>query len=147
MTRLLLIVALFCVAVPAALAVPPAGKGKPEKSQASSQDAEKNAAKACKAERAKDPAAFKTKYGKNPNKANAFGKCVSMKAKQKDHDDDEDEAEHEDEAESNAAKKCKAERTRIGVQAFNDLHGTNHNKRNAFGKCVSKLAKAQGSSS
>ena len=150
MTRLLLILALFCVAVPAALAVPSAGKGKPEKSQASSQGAEKNAAKACKAERAKDPVAFKTKYGKNPNKANAFGKCVSMKAKDKDSDDEADEAdetEAESDAESNAARKCKAERARIGVQAFNDLHGTNPNKKNAFGKCVSKLAKAQGSSS
>jgi len=148
MTRLLLIVALFCVAVPAALAVPSAGKGKPEMSQASSQGAEKNAAKACKAERANDSAAFKTKYGKNPNKANAFGKCVSMKAKKnKDSEDEADDTEAESDAELNAAKKCKAERTRIGVQAFNDLHGTNPNKKNAFGKCVSKLAKAQGSSS
>jgi hypothetical protein len=40
-----------------------------------------NAAKACKAERAADPAAFKQKYGTNKNKSNAFGKCVSQKAK------------------------------------------------------------------
>ena len=148
--RLILIVALFCVAVPAALAVPPAGKGKPEKSQASGQGAEKNAAKAaCRAERANDPAAFKAKYGKNPNKANA-GKCVSKKAKKdknKSSEEEADDTEAESDAESNAAKRCKAERTLIGVQAFNNLHGTNHNKRNAFGKCVSKLAKAQGSSS
>ena len=39
------------------------------------------AAKACSTERAADPAAFKTKYGTNANKANAFGKCVSGKAK------------------------------------------------------------------
>ena len=148
MTRLLLSVALFCVAVPAAFAVPPAGKGKPETSQASSQGAEKNAAKACKAERGKDPAAFKTNYGTNANKRNAFGKCVSKQAKLKnDSEDEAGETEADSDAESNAAKKCKAERTRIGVEAFNNLHGTNPNKRNAFGKCVSKLAKAQGSSS
>ncbi|MCW3047979.1 MAG: hypothetical protein JWO74_2263 [Solirubrobacterales bacterium] len=40
-----------------------------------------SAAKSCKAERALDPAAFKAKYGTNANKANAFGKCVSAKAK------------------------------------------------------------------
>jgi hypothetical protein len=40
-----------------------------------------SAAKSCKAERAPDPAAFKAKYGTNANKANAFGKCVSAKAK------------------------------------------------------------------
>ena len=32
-------------------------------------------------------------------------------------------------------------------RAFNLEHGTNKNKKNAFGKCVSKLAKQQGSSS
>lgn len=40
-----------------------------------------NAAKACKAERKADPAAFKAKYGSNKDKSNAFGKCVSAKAK------------------------------------------------------------------
>ena len=88
-TRLLLILALFCVAVPAAQSVTPASNGKTHNIQASSQGAEKNAAKACKAERAKDSAAFKTKYGKNPNKANAFGECVSMKAKKDKVSEDE----------------------------------------------------------
>ena len=36
------------------------------------------AAKACKAERVADKAAFTAKYG---GKANAFGKCVSSKSK------------------------------------------------------------------
>ena len=31
----------------------------------------------------------------------------------------------------------------IGAEAFKNKYGTNHNKANAFGKCVSKLAKAQ----
>lgn len=43
----------------------------------------KSAAQACRAERSADPAAFKTKYGTNHNKSNAFGKCVSMHAKAK----------------------------------------------------------------
>ena len=46
----------------------------------------------------------------------------------------------------NAAKACKAERA-LGVQAFKDNYGTNANKANAFGKCVSKLVKAHGSTS
>ena len=40
----------------------------------------KNPAKTCKAEEAKDPAAFADKYGTNHNKKNAFGKCVSAHA-------------------------------------------------------------------
>lgn len=40
-----------------------------------------NAARTCKAERKADPAAFKAKYGTNASKSNAFGKCVSTKAK------------------------------------------------------------------
>ncbi len=39
-----------------------------------------NAAKTCKAERAQDAAAFKTTYGTNANKSNAFGRCVSKHA-------------------------------------------------------------------
>ena len=48
-------------------------------------------------------------------------------------------------AEQNAAKKCKAERgtTPASIEAFKLKYGTNANKANAFGKCVSKLAKAQ----
>lgn len=43
-----------------------------------------NAARECKKERAADPAAFRAKYGKNENGANAFGKCVSARAKNSD---------------------------------------------------------------
>ena len=39
-----------------------------------------NAAKQCKAERNRDAAAFKTTYGTNDSKSNAFGKCVSKLA-------------------------------------------------------------------
>ena len=41
----------------------------------------------------------------------------------------------------NAAKACKAERT-TDPDAFREKYGTNRNKRNAFGKCVSTHAKA-----
>jgi hypothetical protein len=40
----------------------------------------------------------------------------------------------------NAAKDCKAVRSAMGVEAFNTRYGTTANKRNAFGKCVSKTA-------
>ena len=150
MKRTLLIVSAFLVlAVPAALAAPPADRGKPEhpgKSEdAPGQSADKNAAKMCKAERGtteQSIAAFKAKYGTNANKANAFGKCVSALSKTKDQ-------ETTSAAEKNAAKKCKAERGTIAssIQAFKDKYGTNKNKANAFGKCVSKLAKEQGSTS
>jgi hypothetical protein len=39
-----------------------------------------------------------------------------------------------------AVKQCSTERTGMGVAAFKQLYGTNTNKSNAFGKCVSKLA-------
>jgi hypothetical protein len=42
----------------------------------------------------------------------------------------------------NAAKYCKALRESKGVEAFNTQYGTNTNKRNAFGKCVSSTNKA-----
>jgi hypothetical protein len=41
-----------------------------------------------------------------------------------------------------AAKKCKAERTAMGAEAF-AKYGTNHNLKNAFGKCVSSLSEAK----
>jgi hypothetical protein len=43
----------------------------------------------------------------------------------------------------NAAKYCKALRTSKGVEAFNTQYGTNPNKKNAYGKCVSSTAKTK----
>jgi hypothetical protein len=91
MKRALIVVAALSILVgPAALAAPPADKGKPENpgnsAAAPGQSTEQNAAKQCKAERGTTSTtidAFKTKYGTNKNKANAFGKCVSKLAKQK----------------------------------------------------------------
>ena len=166
-TRTLIVVAsALCLAVPAALAAPPAGNGKPEspgksaaapghsseKKQTADQPGEsgQNSAKTCKAERSQlGETAFKAKYGTNASKANAFGKCVSSKSKAKaekdEAKDDENEA-NESKAEEAAAKKCKAERTQLGETPFKAKYGTNANKANAFGKCVSKLSKAKHSS-
>jgi len=96
--------------------------------------AAENAAKACKAERAADPVAFANKYGTNKNKKNAYGKCVSGKAKE--------QVEATTTARVTAAKTCKAER-KADPAAFKAKYGTNKNKSNAFGKCVSAQAKAK----
>jgi hypothetical protein len=90
----------------------------------------KNAAKACKAERAADPAAFATKYGTNRNGRNAYGKCVSAKAREA--------ANQQTQARVNAAKTCKKLKAEQKAQ-FEQRYGTS---RNAFGKCVSKTARA-----
>jgi hypothetical protein len=158
MTRALIVIAAFLsLAGTAALAAPPADKGKPESpgksGAAPGQSAEQNSAKKCKAERASMGAEpFKNHYGTNANKANAFGKCVSSKSKSKtkaekakDEDENENEA-NESKAEEAAAKKCKAERASMGAEPFKNHYGTNANKANAFGKCVSKLSKAKSSS-
>jgi hypothetical protein len=52
--------------------------------------ADVNAAKACKTERQADPQAFADKYGKNGNKRNAFGKCVSSQKQQSSGDTSHD---------------------------------------------------------
>jgi hypothetical protein len=87
-----------------------------------------NAAKECKAERADEDFAathegksFEEFYGSNKNAKNAYGKCVSAKARA--HKEAADEQDSEDATEfKNAAKECAAE--------------VEHDK-SAFGKCVS----------
>lgn len=100
--------------------------------------AQTNAAKTCKAERAADPAAFQTKYGTGKNGKNAYGRCVSQTAKAAAAAKVADETK----ADVSAAKSCKAERA-ADPAAFKAKYGTNKNQTNAFGKCVSKTAKAQ----
>jgi len=94
----------------------------------------KSPAQQCRDERSANASGFKEKYGDNHNKSNAFGKCVSQKAKEHEDEDDND-GDNRD----NAAKLCHAERSADSA-AFTEKYGTNHNKRNAFGKCVSKTA-------
>jgi hypothetical protein len=136
--------AIVIVAIPVAIAAAP-GAQKPN----STESADGNAPKACKAERASlgvEP--FNKKYGTNHNLKNAFGKCVSGKSKGKkgDKDDKDEDQKNEDEKNENSgagAKTCKAERASIGVDAFAEKYGTNHNLKNAFGKCVSGTSKGK----
>ena len=96
-----------------------------------SKGAEENdaaAANACKTEQAADRAAFAKKYGTGKNGANALGKCVSATSTDADHADQA--------ATIAAAKSCKTERA-ADTAAFAKKYGTNANKANAFGKCVS----------
>jgi Spy/CpxP family protein refolding chaperone len=37
-----------------------------------------------------------------------------------------------------ASQQCRGERDAMGAELFRATYGTNHNRRNAFGKCVSK---------
>jgi hypothetical protein len=103
------------------------------------QSAHTNASRECRTERDADRTAFNEKYGTNGNKRNAFGKCVSQKAKAKeaaaDAEDKQDAAEQK-----SAAKECATERD-ADADAFKEKYGTNANKRNAFGKCVSQTVR------
>jgi hypothetical protein len=109
--------------------------------------AKANAPGACRAEEGatdESKAAFAKKYGTNGNGRNAFGKCVSAKAK--DLKEQADAADHANAtARKNAAKQCDEERgtTAATAAAFTKKYGTDSKGKNAFGKCVSKLAKAQ----
>ncbi len=107
------------------------------KTEAAATTAKSNAAKDCKAEQTADAAAFKAKYGSGKNGANAYGKCVSGKAKAKTTEAVKDEVK----TDVNAAKTCKAAR-KADATAFAAKWGK---ARNAFGKCVSATAKAAGS--
>lgn len=96
------------------------------------QTAHKNAAKECKALRQGDPTGFAEQYGDRPN---AYGKCVSSKAKSKEHAADEQDAQEAAEF-KNAAKECDALRD-DDAAAFAERYG---DRPNAFGKCVSSKA-------
>jgi hypothetical protein len=132
----------------------------------------KNASKLCKQLKASMGAeAFKAAYGTNANRSNAHGKCVSKhraavkaaiaeateqcKAELAAAGNNDKKALREcvkaklaasladrREAFDSAADKCRAER-KADAAAFREKYGTNANKRNAFGKCVSKTARAE----
>jgi hypothetical protein len=97
-----------------------------------------NAAKQCKAERddvnfaaTHDGKTFAQFYGTNKSGKNAYGKCVSSKAKAANAE--------ETKTQVKAAKACKTELKAIGRKAFIAKYG---GKANAYGKCVSAEAKA-----
>jgi hypothetical protein len=121
MTKRLLVVAgaLVVLAAPVSAATAATPPTKADKREAQ---------KECRAERGTTEAereAFKAQYRN-------FGACVSQHAKQ---------AKAERRAASQA---CREERgdTTESREAFAEKYGTNHNNRNAFGKCVSQQAKA-----
>lgn len=64
--------------------------------------------------------AFRTQY-------RSLAACVEGRA-----------AEEERAARRNASKDCRSERDTLGGEAFGEKYGTNANRRNAFGKCVSR---------
>ena len=103
----------------AGLLVPAGATGKAE-------DADRRAAKAeCKTERGNSNAtrkAFKARYG-------SMASCVKRTTAEK------------TKARKNAARACKAEREARGREQFAKDYGTNENKENAFGKCVSRKAR------
>jgi hypothetical protein len=88
----------------------------------------KNAAKECKAERDADPVKF-AEYGTNENGRNAYGKCVSSKAKAATEEITENRVA--------AAESCKSMK-QTDAAGFTAAFGE---RKNAFGKCVSKTAK------
>jgi hypothetical protein len=131
----------------ALLAAPaPAAAGGPSKAD------RREAQKECRAERGTTDAtreAFKAEYRN-------FGACVSEKAREAKAErkkaktkaerakQDAKDAEQAEER-KNAAEECDEERgeTQESRKAFEEKYGTNHNKRNAFGKCVSQKAQEQ----
>jgi hypothetical protein len=106
-----------------------------KKDQKQEKRAHTNAAKECKAERDQDAEAFAAKYGTGKNHKNAFGRCVSQHAKANKAEEDKTDAN-----DVKAAKACRAEKAE-DKDAFAQKYGTNENKRNAFGKCVSQNSK------
>ena len=81
-----------------------------------------------------DGKTFAQYYGVGKRGANALNRCTQAKAKAA--------TAAELQATVKAAKACKAERSTLGAEAFKAKYGIGANKANAFGKCVSKLARA-----
>lgn len=100
--------------------------------------AQTSAESQCRSQETADPSAFEDKYGTNHNKSNAFGKCVSQTAQSMTASTESTQVSAED----NAAQQCRSERA-ADPTAFKDTYGTNANKSNAFGKCVSKTAQSK----
>jgi hypothetical protein len=125
------------VAVAAAFAVPVVAVANDQPTSTDKQ----NASQQCKALlKAAGKTNFAATWGKNANKKNAFGKCVSTMAKQ--------EAQQRQDAQSNAAKDCKTEKAQSDAdfqaahngQTFAQFYGAK-NANSAYGKCVSTKAK------
>jgi hypothetical protein len=123
MVRMRLIAAAGCatllVAAPLASATPGNGNGQGTPNLGSSASA-----KACAAAKKADPDAFKLLWGKH-----AMRDCIRAGREAGGGTEGVDEA-------MNAAQACRDEQA-ADPDAFTENYGTNHNQRNAFGKCVS----------
>lgn len=93
---------------------------------------------ACKAEQADagfaaahEGKSFAQFYGNGKSGNNALNRCIQSKRAAASAEDKEKV--------ENAARKCKAERKSLGAEPFKAKYG---GTPNAFGKCVSKLARA-----
>jgi hypothetical protein len=84
---------------------------------------------------AHDGKSFGQFYGTGKNGANALSRCIRAARSA--------ESAADKAAVVNAARSCKGERKSMGDAAFRAKYGTNADKSNAFGKCVSKLATAK----
>jgi len=74
-------------------------------------------------------------YGSGKKGKNAFGNCVSMKAKAS--------SQAEQQSRPNPSRACRGLRSEMGAPAFTALYGKTATARNAYGKCVSAWARAQ----
>ena len=106
------------------LVLPTVAGAKPTNDKASKHDA-KVACRALRGHSSATREAFRTQF-------RTFAACVKAHAA--------DEAKEEQTAHTNAARECRDER-KADPAAFMDQYGTNGNKRNAFGKCVSQKAR------
>jgi len=73
-------------------------------------------------------------YGSGANHKNAFGNCVTLKVRS---------SSASGRSGMNPARACAALKVRMTVGLFKQSFGTNANHSNAFGKCVSIVARAQ----
>jgi hypothetical protein len=81
-----------------------------------------------------DGKSFLQFYGTGSKHKNAFGNCVSLKARN---------SSATEQSGLNPARACAALRTRMTSAVFKQSFGTNATHSNAFGKCVSIVARAQ----
>jgi hypothetical protein len=112
--------AALLVAAPLAVATPGNGNG-----------GSSEVAKACAAAKKADRDAFRELWGKH-----AMRECIRA-GREADGGDGEEAVEEA----TNAAQECRAEQE-ADPEAFAATYGTNHNQRNAFGKCVSSKVHA-----
>jgi hypothetical protein len=76
-------------------------------------------------------------YGTGNDGKNAFSRCVTLKTQS---------SRTAEQTELNPARTCSALKTRLGSSMFARSFGTNQTHRNAFGKCVSMVARFESTS-